>query len=61
MSTLRFSDGIEIDTSGEYRILKLHDGWYVVGHGCLSPCADEEEAKRLCDEWRRTSKDRSAS
>jgi hypothetical protein len=61
MSTLRFSDGIEINMSGDHPTLELHDGWYVVGHGCLSPCADEEEAKRLCEELRRTSKDPSAS
>ena len=59
MSILRFSDGIEVDTSGEYRTLKLHDGWYAVGHGRLSPCANEEEALRLCGEWQRELPDRS--
>ncbi len=55
MSILRFTDGVEIDTSGEYRTLKLRDGWYVVGHGTLQPCADQEEATRVRDELRATS------
>ncbi len=50
MSILRFTDGVEIDTSGEYRTLRLRDGWYVVGHGTLLPCADQAEALRLKDE-----------
>jgi hypothetical protein len=44
MSKLRFSDGVEIDTSGEPRLLELHDGWYVVGHGQSIPCKDKAEA-----------------
>ena len=51
MSVLRFSDGVQVDTSGEYRTLKLHDGWYAVGRGRLCPCADEEEAIQIRDEW----------
>ena len=43
MGTLRFSDGIEIDTAGELRLLELYDGWYVVGEGKLIPVKDEEE------------------
>ena len=43
MSILRFDDGIEIDTSGELRLLELYDGWYVVGEGRLIPVKDEEE------------------
>lgn len=50
MSILRFTDGVEIDTSGNYRTMELHDGWYVVGHGLLKPCADQEEAIRVRDE-----------
>ena len=45
MSILRFDDGIEIDTSGELRLLELYDGWYVVGEGVLIPVKDEEEGK----------------
>ena len=45
MSILRFSDGINIDTSGELRTLHLKDGWYAVGEGHLIPCATKEEAQ----------------
>lgn len=47
MSILRFSDGINIDTSGPIRRLELYDGLYVVGKGHLIPCKDEEEVKKL--------------
>jgi hypothetical protein len=42
--TLRFSDGLEFDTSGPFRKRKEHDGWYVAGEGMLLPMASEEEA-----------------
>jgi len=45
MGILRFSDGIEIDTSGPPRLLELHDGWYVLGEGRLIPVKDEEEGE----------------
>jgi hypothetical protein len=41
---LRFNDGVEIDTSGDYRPLKLKDGWYVVGHGLCMPVASRAKA-----------------
>jgi len=44
MTKLKFTDGIEIDTSGPLRTLHLHDGWYVTGEGRLYPCKDEQEA-----------------
>lgn len=47
MGILRFSDGIEIDTSGPLRLLELHDGWYVVGEGRLIPVKDEEEGGQI--------------
>jgi len=50
MGTLRFSDGIEIDTSGELRLLELNDGWYVVGEGKLIPVKDEEEGLSRVEE-----------
>ena len=45
MSILKFSDGIEIDISGELRLLELYDGWYVVGEGRLIPVKDREEGE----------------
>jgi hypothetical protein len=37
MSKIKFSDGVEIDTSGPPRVLTLRDGHYVVGSGMLIP------------------------
>jgi hypothetical protein len=48
--TLKFTDGIEIDTSGEYRTLKLFDGWYLVGNGLLIPAKDETDALKMVNE-----------
>ena len=41
---LKFSDGINIDTSGELRTLTLHDGEYVVGNGMCIPTKDMTES-----------------
>lgn len=48
--TLRFSDGVEIDTSGELRLLKLPDGWYVVGQHMLLACSDKRDAEETLKE-----------
>jgi hypothetical protein len=40
---LRFSDGVDIDTSGEPRVLRLNDGYYAVGKGILIP-VDSQQA-----------------
>ena len=45
MGLLKFSDGVEIETGGNARTLKLKDGWYAVGHGSLVPCVNEAEAE----------------
>ncbi len=50
MSILKFSDGIEIDTLGELRLLELYDGWYVVGEGRLIPVKDREEGEKKIQE-----------
>ena len=44
---LRFNDGVNIDTSGELRTLKLSDGYYVVGKGLCIPVASNEDACQL--------------
>lgn len=44
---LRFTDGKEIDTSGELRITKEDDGLYVVGDGKLIPVDSEEEGQEI--------------
>jgi len=47
MATLRFSDGVDIETGGEYRTIRLRDGLYVVGHGMCCPADSPAEAERL--------------
>lgn len=47
---LRFSDGVEIDTSGELRVIHLKDGWYVVGHGLCMPVANRQEGLNVIEE-----------
>jgi hypothetical protein len=47
---LRFSDGVNIDTSGPLRPLKLADGWYAVGDGMLCPMRDAAEADEFIRE-----------
>lgn len=47
---LRFSDGVNIETSGKLRTLKLDDGWYVTGQGLLIPCESHKEAKKKLNE-----------
>jgi hypothetical protein len=44
---LRFSDGINIDPSGEPRVLKLDDGYYAVGKGLLIPVDNLQSAEFL--------------
>ena len=45
--TLKFSDGMEFDTSGPLRIESRSDGLYVVGKGCLIPVNSYEEAEEI--------------
>jgi len=47
VTLLRFSDGVEFDTAGPYRIETRGDGLYVVGHGFLCPVDSEEEGQTL--------------
>ena len=43
---LRFSDGMELDLSGDLRVVHRRDGWYVVGQGMLITVANREEGDR---------------
>lgn len=47
---LKFDDGWNPDTSGEYRIIKGPDGLYVVGHGLLMPVDSYEEGEEVIKE-----------
>jgi len=45
-----FTDGMEIKTTGPYRIIREADGLYVVGEGSLYPVDTQEEAEQvLCE------------
>jgi len=46
-STLKFSDGMEFDTSGELRLEEKTDGWYIVGEGKLIPVKNKVEGERM--------------
>jgi hypothetical protein len=47
MSKLHFNDGVTIDTSGPYRVIRLSDGCYVVGHGMCCPVSSFGEGMEL--------------
>lgn len=46
---LRFNDGVNIDTRGEYKVILLKDGHYVVGHGICIPVDSYEEGKEVIE------------
>lgn len=43
MSTLRFTDGLVVDTKGPLRIQRLKDGYYVIGRGMMIPINSRNE------------------
>jgi len=47
LSTLNFSDGVSVNTDGEYRLLQLPDGLYLTGHGMLVPVDSADEGHQL--------------
>ena len=48
--TIKFTDGLEINTDGRYRVIGLWDGHYVVGHGLLIPVCNRDEGEELIEE-----------
>jgi hypothetical protein len=50
---LRFSDGVNINTSGELRKLHLSDGMYITGKGMLIPVKDDQEAEKVLKDLRK--------
>jgi hypothetical protein len=42
--TLKFSNGIKIETDGPYAMLELTDGFYIAGHNVCIPCGSHAEA-----------------
>lgn len=47
MAKIEFTDGVKFDTSGEYRVERRFDGYYVVGNGMLCPVDDRDEGKEI--------------
>ena len=47
MSTLHFSDGLRLDTSGPLRLSQQSDGLYVIGQGMLIPVRDVNEGHQI--------------
>ena len=44
---LKFSDGEDFDTGGEFRIEARRDGLYVLGEGLMIPVNSREEGQEL--------------
>lgn len=44
---VKYTDGMEIDDSGEYRVIRNSDGLYVVGHGMICPVSSPAEGDEL--------------
>ena len=51
MSSIKFSDGMEFDTSSSnYYLTCRSDGWYVVGKGMLCPVSSVKEGREYIRE-----------
>ena len=51
MSNIKFSDGMEFDTSSKnYYLTRRSDGWYVVGKGMLCPVSSVKEGREYIRE-----------
>jgi hypothetical protein len=47
---MRFSDGLEFDLTGELRVERRKDGYYVVGRHMLCPVKDMQDGLALITE-----------
>ena len=45
--TIKFSDGMQFDTSGPLRIIYRRDGLYIVGDNMLIPIRDANEGRDI--------------
>ena len=52
MAKLRFTDGVEFDTSGKLRVEKRRDGFYVVGDGMLVAVDSRKEGEEFIAEMK---------
>ncbi len=57
---MRFSDGMEFDTSGPLRIESKSDGLYVVGNGMLCAVDTRAEGQKMIDDSKRRAAERAA-
>ena len=57
MSVITFSDGVEFNVSGPYRVERRKDGYYLVGNGVLCPVDSALEGYRLAEEFSRPCED----
>ncbi len=58
MTTLKFKDGMEFNTSGALRIDQRSDGFYVIGQGYLIPAKDRKDAQETIKKLKRQGKHR---
>lgn len=47
MSVMKFSDGVTMNTDGEYRVVREADGFYVVGQGMMCAVETRKEGVEL--------------
>lgn len=40
---------MEIDTGGDYRVIRKSDGYYVTGHDFLCPVVSYEQGKQMIE------------
>jgi hypothetical protein len=50
MTRIKFTDDVEFETDGPYRIEEKFDGFYLVGHGMLCPLNDRAEGETMIAE-----------
>ena len=56
---LKFNDGVQVDTSGERRVVHLRDGYYVTGRDMLIFAGDtREDAEGELAHWQRVDAER---
>ena len=53
MSELKFNDGVAIKTDGELRVIRLRDGFYVVGNGFSIPVDSREEGNEIIEDFKK--------
>ena len=46
MTRIKFTDGAQFETSGEYRVVRRNGGYFVVGHGVLCPVTEKADGER---------------